>query len=207
LPCGYVLIGGNDADTAKLMFIVVDAAPAAATVVGVVHANDRLVSACGTGVGPTCAAIRRSLSQILRQKYTLKCAAACHDGLGRKFCTAGAGARADFAIDRFNRLLSGPATTCEPGAAVPSPHVGCKEVQYQCDYLHPCNILIIRAISVLISPSPFAARLASPASAAMMKPRISLFAEQERAEAAQPPHRYTARPYRACVWRFGANGQ
>ena len=34
---------------------------------------------------------------------------------------------------------------------MPSPRVGCKEVQYQCDYLHACNILIIRVISVLTS--------------------------------------------------------
>jgi hypothetical protein len=66
---------------------------------------------CGIGRPATCPAIRRSLSQILRQKYTPKWAAACHDGLGRKFCTAGTRARADFAIARFKGPLFEPATT------------------------------------------------------------------------------------------------
>jgi hypothetical protein len=96
----------------------------------------------------------------LRQKYTLKCAAACHDGLGRKFCTAATGIRADFAIAGFKRALFEPAITCAPLATPPSPPVERKEVQYQCDYLHPCNIFTINAISVLTLPCPFAARLA-----------------------------------------------
>jgi hypothetical protein len=50
-----------------------------------------------------------------------------------------------------------PATTCAPAAA-PPPHIECKVVQYQCDYLHPCNIFTIRAISVLVPRCPFAAR-------------------------------------------------
>jgi hypothetical protein len=84
----------------------------------------------------------------LRRKYGPKCAAACHDGLGRKFCTVVIGARADFAIERFKVRLFEPLAPSAPVAASPSPRVGCKEVQYQCDYLHPCNIFIIRAISV-----------------------------------------------------------
>jgi hypothetical protein len=105
-------------------------------------------------------AIRPSLSQIFRQNYTPKCAAACHDGHRRKFCTANTGIRADFAMARFKKALFEPATTCAPAAAPPSPPIECKVVQYQCDYLHPCNIFTIRAISVLIPPCPFAARLA-----------------------------------------------
>ncbi|WP_143133240.1 hypothetical protein [Pseudoduganella namucuonensis] len=80
----------------------------------------------------------------------LKCADAGHNGLGRKFCTAGVGTRADFAIARFNRPPFEPAATCGPAAAPPSPHVECKEMQYQYDFQHPCNVFAIRAISVLI---------------------------------------------------------
>jgi hypothetical protein len=47
------------------------------------------------------------------------------------------------------RCSTGP-LPCEPAAALPSARVECKEVQHQCDYLHPCNIFIIRAISVRI---------------------------------------------------------
>lgn len=108
---GVVLIGRHGSDTAKLMLIVVDAAPAAAATAERNTPHTPLtVFACGMGSPPTCPAIRRSLSQILRQKYTPKWAAACHDGLGRKFCTAGTGARADFAIARFKRPLFEPAT-------------------------------------------------------------------------------------------------
>jgi hypothetical protein len=78
------------------------------------------------------AAIWRSLSQKLRQKYTLKWAAACHNGLGQKILHGRIGARADFVIDRLK-------ARCEP----PSPQVECKEVQYQCDFLHHCNIFTI----------------------------------------------------------------
>jgi|KBSMisStandDraft_5_1062788.scaffolds.fasta_scaffold86546_2 hypothetical protein len=49
-------------------------------------------------------------------------------------------------------ILLEPATTGAPAAAPPSPRIECKVVQYQCDYLHPCNIFTIRVISVLIPP-------------------------------------------------------
>jgi hypothetical protein len=62
------------------------------------------------------------------------------------------GTRADFAIGRLKGPLFDPATTCAPAAEPPSPHVECKEVLYQCDYLHPCNIFTISAISGLTLP-------------------------------------------------------
>jgi hypothetical protein len=121
--------------------------------------SERLVFACGTGSRPTYPAIRRSLAQKLREKYTPKWAATCQVGLWRKFCMAGTGTCADFAIARFDRQLFEPAATCAPAPAPPSPHIECKEVQYQCDYLHTCNIFAISAISVPVFPCPFAPRL------------------------------------------------
>jgi hypothetical protein len=67
------------------------------------------------------------------------------------------GTRADFAIAR---ALCESATTCAPAAAAAAPHVGCKEVQYHCDYLHPCSIFTINVISARTLSSPFAAHLA-----------------------------------------------
>jgi hypothetical protein len=98
----------------------------------------------------------------LRQKYTPKCAAACRDGPGRKFCTAGTGTRADFVIDRLKGPLLDPATTSAPAAAPPSLRVECMEVQYQYDYLH---LVISSPFALFRCRSPgvlFAARLAVP---------------------------------------------
>jgi hypothetical protein len=64
---------------------------------------------------------------------------------------AATGIRADFDIARAGHHL-------RASDAPLSPHIECKVVQYQCDYLHPYNIFTIRAISVLIPPCPFAAR-------------------------------------------------
>jgi hypothetical protein len=92
----------------------------------------------------------------LRRKYPLKCAETCHDGLGRKFCTAGIGTRADFANDRLGVRY-----------APPSPYVECKKVQYQYDYPRACNIFTIRAISEHIGGHP--SRVARPESSSGTK--------------------------------------
>jgi hypothetical protein len=105
--------------------------------------SERLAFAFRTESRPTRPANRPSLSQILRRKYPLKCAETCHDGLGRKFCTASIGTRADFAIDRLG-------VRC----AAPAPHVECKKVQYQYDYPRACNIFTIRAIFEHIGAPP-----------------------------------------------------
>jgi len=81
--------------------------------------------------------MRRSLSQKKRQKYTPKWACARDDSLARKFCTAGIGTRADFAIGRLTGPLSDPVIACAPASAPPSPRAVCMEVQYQYDYLQP----------------------------------------------------------------------
>jgi hypothetical protein len=81
----------------------------------------------------------------------------------RKFCTAGIGTRADIVIDRLKGPLFDPAATSAPADAPPSPLVECMEVQYQYDYLHPCSIFTIRAISVLLPRCPFTDARPSPA--------------------------------------------
>jgi hypothetical protein len=71
---------------------------------------------------------------------------------------AATGIRADFDIACFKRAQFEPIATCVPAAAPPSQYIECKVVQHQCDYLHPCNIFTIRAVSVL-PPVSFSARL------------------------------------------------
>ena len=88
-----------------------------------------------------------------------KCAAACRDGLRRKFCMAVTGIRADFDIACSKTALFEPIATCAPAAAPPSLDIECNVVQHQCDYLHPCNIFTIRAISMLIPRILFCSRL------------------------------------------------
>jgi hypothetical protein len=75
---------------------------------GMLSIVDSCAFACRTEHRPTCPAMRRSLSQIFRQKYRPKCAFPCHPGLAQKFCTAGIGTRANFVIERLKGLLSGP---------------------------------------------------------------------------------------------------
>ena len=92
------------------------------------------VHGCGCGMRDslTNPAIRRSLSQKIRQKNTLKWPAACCHGLGRSFCTAGIGRRADFAIE-LSCSVRPP--TSVPAAAPPPPRAECEKVQYLYDYL------------------------------------------------------------------------
>ncbi|WP_162253067.1 hypothetical protein [Duganella sp. Root1480D1] len=78
------------------------------------------------GAGSAFPAIRRSLSQKKRQKYTLKCVAAGPDGLIEKFCTDRIGTCADFAIGRLKvrraiprpPVCRRPRRTRVPGIAV-----------------------------------------------------------------------------------------
>ena len=120
---------------------------------------DRPAFAGGTGSRPACPANRRSVSQIFRQNDTPKCAAACHDSLREKFCTAGMRARADFAIGRLKGPAFDPLANSAPATAPPLPDVQCKKAQYQCDDLHSYNIFTVSAISVLTSSRFFAIRL------------------------------------------------
>jgi hypothetical protein len=122
--------------------------------------NDKLVFACGTGSSaPACQRSGRVYPKYFGKTTRQNAPPPAMTAIGEKFCTANTGIRADFAMARFKKPLFEPATTCAPAAAPPSPPIECKVVQYQCDYLHPCNIFTIRAISVLIPLCPFADRL------------------------------------------------
>jgi len=135
---GDVLIGGDGADTAKLMLVVVDAAPAAATVVGAVHALHAVDDADQIHRGPK---MRR----------------ACHEGLGRKFCTTATCTRADFAIARFYKaaVRAGPHLCVSGRVAVAASRMRGSAVSMRLSA--PCNIFTISAISVLALACPLAA--------------------------------------------------
>ena len=99
-------------------------------------------------------AIRRSLSQIVRQIDTPICSAARDGRLGHNFCTTTTVMGAEFAIAHSKWHGSVPATTWAAAPAPPLPHLKREEVQYQCDYLHPCNIFPISTVLVRIFSCP-----------------------------------------------------